>query len=151
MVRRQRLDCGAKISQILVRRADSEQAAVLLHHIDSGPAVACVDHQAHCAAWTQHVAKGAKTMVRIGQVMQHSRTNYQVERASNLPDALDRELMQLEVLKIVLALKIARVAQARVADVDCCDSRIGLAKRVPRGLRSAASGNQDFLSSPRLL
>jgi hypothetical protein len=59
--------------------------------------------------------------------------------------------MKLEVLEIVLALKIARVTQARVADVDCRDSRIGLAKRVPRGLRSAASGNQDFLSSSRLL
>src|ERR1700746_974138 len=117
MVWRQRLDCGAEISYILGRHADSEQAAVLLHHIDSGPAVACVDHQAHCAAWTQHVAKGAKTMIRVGQVMQHSRTNHQVEGASNLADALDRELMQLEVLKIVLALEIAGVAQARVADV----------------------------------
>src|ERR1700756_1908563 len=102
MVRRQRLDCGAKISQILVRRADSEQAAVLLHHIDSCPAVACVDSQAHCAAWTHHVSKRAKTLLRVRQMMQHSRTNHQVERASNLPDALDRELMQLEVLKIVL-------------------------------------------------
>ena len=83
--------------------------------------------------------------------MQHSCADHQVERASNLPDALDRELMQFEVLQIVLALKIARVAQARVADVDRRDSRIGLAKRVPRGLRRAAAGNQDFLSSPRLL
>jgi hypothetical protein len=83
--------------------------------------------------------------------MQHSGADHQVERASNLPDALDRELMEFEVLEIILALKIARVAQARVTDVDCGDSRIGLAKRVPRGLRGAASGNQDFLSSPRLL
>ena len=87
-------------------------------------------------------------MIRVGQVMQHSCADHQVERASNLPDALDRELMEFEILEIVLALKIARVAQARVADVDRRDSRIGLAKRVPRGLRSAASGDQDFLVLP---
>ena len=62
--------------------------------------------------------------------MQHSRANHQVERAANLIDALDRELMQFEILEIVLALKIARVAQARVADVDRRDSSIRLAKRV---------------------
>ena len=59
--------------------------------------------------------------------------------------------MQFEILQIVLALKIARVAQARVADVDRRDSSIGLAKRVPRRLRRAAAGDQDFLVSARLL
>ena len=82
--------------------------------------------------------------------MQHSCADHQVERATNLPDALDRELMQFEILQIVLALKIARVAQARVADVDRRDSSIGLAKRVPRGLRRAAASDQDFLVCPRL-
>ena len=59
--------------------------------------------------------------------------------------------MELEVLQIVLALKITRVTQARVADVDRRDSSIGLAERVPRGLRRATAGNQDFLVSSRLL
>src|SRR5229473_7238891 len=83
--------------------------------------------------------------------MQHSRTNHQVERASNLPDALDRELMQLEVLKIVLALKIARVAQARVADVDRGDPRIRLAERIPGCLRRAADGHENLLICARAL
>ena len=121
-----------------------EQAAILLHHINSSPAVACIDHQTHRAARSQDVAKGAKTVVRVGQVVQHSRANHQVERAANLLDALDRELMQFEILEIVLALKIARVAKARVADVDRGDSSIRLAKRVPRGLRSAAASDKDF-------
>ena len=90
-------------------------------------------------------------MIRVGQVMQHSGADHQVEGAANLPDALDRELMQFEILQIVLALKIARVAKARVADVDRRDSSIGLAERIPRGLRRAAASDQDFLVSSRLL
>ena len=112
------LSVAPRLSQIRRRRIDFEQAAVFLHHINSSSAVACVDHQAHRAARLQDVAKGAKTEVRVGQVMQHSCADHQVERATNLADALDRELMQFEILQIVLALKIARVAQARVADVD---------------------------------
>ena len=46
-------------------------------------------------------------------MVQHSRTNHQVERATNLPNAFDRELMQFEILQIVLALKIAGVAAGR--------------------------------------
>jgi hypothetical protein len=49
-------------------------------------------------------------------------------------DALDRELMQFEILEIVLALKLACVAKAGVADVDRRDSGVGLPERVPRGL-----------------
>ena len=58
-----------------------------------------------------------------------------------LLDALDREAMQFEIPEIVLALKIARVAKARVADVDCRHSSIGLAERVPRGLRRATASD----------
>src|SRR5271155_5327194 len=79
--------------------------------------------------------------------MQHSCTNHQVERAPNLPDALNRELMQFKILQIVLALKISSVAQARVTDVDCRDSSIGFAERVSCGLRCAAASDQDLLVS----
>ena len=134
MIRRQRVERGAETSQIRRRHTDFEQSAILLHHINSGPAVARIDHQTHRAARSQDVAKRAKTAVRIGQVVQHSRANHQVEGATDLMDALDRELMQFEILEIVLALKLARVAKAGVADVDRRDSSIGLAERVPRGL-----------------
>jgi hypothetical protein len=84
-------------------------------------------------------------------MVQHARANHQVERAADLPDPFDRELMQFEILEIVLALKLARVAKARVADVDRRDSRVGLAERVPRGLRRATASDQDFMVSARLL
>ena len=120
---------------------DLEQAAVLLHHIDSGPAIACVDHHAHRAVRSQDIAKRAKTFVRVGQVMQHAGANHQIEGSTEFGDALDRELVQFEILQIVLALKIAGVAKARVAYVDRRDSSIGLAERVPRGLRCATASD----------
>jgi hypothetical protein len=55
-------------------------------------------------------------------MVQHSRANHQVERATNLPNAFDRELMQFEILQIVLALKIAGVAKARVAIANATSS-----------------------------
>ena len=58
--------------------------------------------------------------------------------------------MQFEILQIVLALKIARVAKARIAHVDRGHSSIGLAERVPPGLRRTAASDQDFLVSARL-
>src|SRR5450631_3708526 len=42
------------------------------------------------------------------------------------------------------------MAKARVANVDRRDSSIGLTKRIPRGLRRATPGDQDFLVSTRL-
>ena len=151
MVRRQRFEGGAERSQIRRRRPNFKQAAVFLHHINSSPPVAGVDHQAHRAARPQDVAKGAKAVVRVGQVMQHPGANHHVERATDLPDALDRDLMQFEILQIVLALKLSGVTEAHVADVDRHDSSIGLAKRVPRGLGCAASSDEDFLVCPQLL
>ena len=66
-------------------------------------------------------------------------------------DALDRELMQFEILQIVLALKLACVAKAGAADVDRRDSGVGFPECVPRGLRRATAGDQDFEACPRLL
>jgi hypothetical protein len=79
MVRWQRFERVAETLQIRRRRLNFEEAAVFLHHINSSPAVACVDHQAHRAARSQDVAKGANTVVGVGQVMQHSRANHEVE------------------------------------------------------------------------
>src|SRR4030095_6619246 len=53
--------------------------------------------------------------------------------------------MELEVRQAILALKIACVAQARLADVNCCDPRLGLAKRVPGRLRRTATRDKDLL------
>src|SRR5271157_1556429 len=134
MVRRQSFERSAESLEIRLRRVNFEQATVLLHHIDSGSAVACVDHEAHRAARPQDVAEGAKTGVRILQVVQHSGTNHQIERSTHLPDPLDREYLRFEIFEIVLSLKFARVPQACVAYVDRSDPGVGLAERVSRGL-----------------
>src|SRR5271156_2165945 len=118
MVRRQRVKSGPKTSQLILRCPDAEKAAVLLNHIDSGPAVACIDHELHPAVGRKDGPQRSKADIRVSQVMQHSCANHEVERATNFLDPLDRELMEFEILQIVLALKIARVAQARLADVD---------------------------------
>ena len=67
------------------------------------------------------------------------------------PDVLDRQLMEFEVLQVVLSLKLARVAQAGLADVDGGDARVGLAKRISGRLRRAAAGNQNLLVSAQRL
>src|SRR5271170_3552775 len=59
--------------------------------------------------------------------------------------------MEIEVSQAVFSLQIARVAQARFADVDCCHPSIGLAQRISGGLGGSAAGNQDLPICPRLL
>ena len=82
-------------------------------------------------------------------MVQHASANDEVEGAPELRDALDRELMQFEIVQIVLSLKIARVAKARLADVDRRDPALGFAKRISRRLRRAAAGDEDFQVSAR--
>ena len=67
MVRRQRFERGTELRSSVADTPDFEQAAILLHHINSSPAVARVDHQAHRAARPQDVAESAKTVVRSGK------------------------------------------------------------------------------------
>ena len=141
MVGRQGLEGGTEIAQVVVGRTHAEETTVLLHHVDAGAAVRRIDHQVHRTLWTEHVTKGTETGVRVGQVVEHSGGHDLVERAPQLPDTLDRELMELEVAEVVLALEIARMPQARLADVDRGDSGLGLAQRMAGRLRRAAAGN----------
>src|SRR5258705_13387949 len=101
MVRRQGIKCGTEILQIAFRRTDAKQAAIFLHHVDPGPAVACIDHQMQGALRTKDVVKRAQSEVRIGKVMEHAGADNQVEGASKLADVFDRKLMQLEVFQTV--------------------------------------------------
>ena len=56
VIRRQSVESGPQVAQIGRRRVDAEEPAVLLQHVDAGPAVPRVDHQMHCAQGAQHVA-----------------------------------------------------------------------------------------------
>ena len=76
--------------------------------------------------------------------MEHAGANDQIERAPEFSNLLDRKSTEFEVLQIVLSLEIARMAQARLADIDRGDSGMRFAKRISRRLRRAAAGHEDF-------
>ena len=148
MGRRQLLKYFAKLSQVRVRGGDPEQAAILLHHVDAGSPVEGVHHQVHRPLRTQDIAKRTETDVRIRQMVKHSGADHLVEGASEFADILNRELVKFEILQLILLLELARVTQARLADIDGGDSGIRLAKGVPCGLRRAATGDEDLQVSP---
>ncbi len=102
----------------------------------------------HGALRTKDVAQGPKTEIGIGQVVEHAGRDDAVERASELADVLDRDLMELEILQVVFPLELARMAQARLADVDARDACIGIAQRVPGRLRRSAAGHENLLLTP---
>ena len=81
-------------------------------------------------------------------MVKHSGADHLVEGASELADVLNRQLMKLEILEVIFPLELARVAQARLADIDGGDSGVRLAERVPRRLRRAATRDEDLLVSP---
>src|SRR5262249_15379045 len=58
--------------------------------------------------------------------------------------------MKSKVLELVLFLKLARVREARSADVNGSDAGVRLAKGVSCCLRRAATGDQYFLTCARL-
>jgi hypothetical protein len=93
-------------------------------------------------------AQRAKADIRVGQVMEHARTDDLVERPAQVADLFDGKPMEIEVSQVVFLLKVARVAEARFADVDARYARIGLAHRVGRGLRGPTTGDQNFPPCP---
>src|SRR5215468_12406601 len=81
--------------------------------------------------------------------MQHAGADDLVERSAEFPDLLDRELMGIKVLQAGFALQIARMAQARLADVYCGHMRIGIAQRMDGRLRCPAPSDEDLPFCPR--
>ena len=102
----------------------------------------------HRATRTQDTAQRPQPLVRIRQVVKHPGADHVIERASELGHVFNRQLVKLEILELILSLKLARVTQARVADIDGGDAGIRLAKGVPRRLRRTATRNEDLLVSP---
>ena len=86
--------------------------------------------------------------IRVGQMVEHARADDLVECLAELPDLLDRQPMEIEVLQSIFLLKIARVVQAGFADVDCRDPGIRLAQRMDSSLGCSAAGDQDLLDLP---
>src|SRR5262245_34920820 len=89
--------------------------------------------------------------------MQHSGADDQIEGAPQIVNALDRQLMNFQIVQPVLSLEVAGMPQARLADVNGCDARGRFSKCVPCRLRGAAARHEDFeipalwLGWPRLV
>src|ERR1700730_15150428 len=83
--------------------------------------------------------------------MQHAGADDLVEGLAELPDPLDRQPMEIEISQAIFLLKIAHVAQAGFADVDCRHTSVGFAQRMNGSLRCSAAGHQDLSVCPWLL
>ena len=110
MIGRQRPDHAAQVAELGFRGGDAEQAAILLHQVDSGAPVCGIDHQVHGAVRRKHAAQRSKAKIGVGQVMEHTGTDDLVEHLVEFPDRFDRQLMKIEVSQAVFSLKIARMA-----------------------------------------
>ena len=132
-----------EIPDFLFRRPDAKSAAVLLQHVHARSAVRRVHHQVHDAVRFQHGAKRPQSSIRIGEVMQHTRAHNQIESPIQIAGAFDRPLPDLEIREVVLLLQLLGVIDARRADVDADDARVGPAESVLRRLPRAASGDED--------
>ena len=86
-----------------------------------------------------------------GKMVQHAGTDDLIECPAELPDLLDREPMEIEVSQVISLLKIARMAQAGLADVDCRYPSVRLAQRIDGSLRRSTAGDQDLSIWPLLL
>src|SRR5258708_22901793 len=84
-------------------------------------------------------------------MVEHAGTDDLIEHLPEFPDLLDREPMEIEVSQSIFLLKIARVAQAGFADVDCRHTSIRFAQRMNGSLGCSTAGDQDLSVCPLLL
>ena len=76
-------------------------------------------------------------------MVQNARAHDLVERHRQVADPIDRQLMDLEIGQVVLALEIFRVPDARRTEVDPDDPGRGTAGGVLRRLRCSAAGDEN--------
>jgi hypothetical protein len=98
----------------------------------------------HCTTGRKNIAQRSKAEIRVGQMVKHAGTNDLVECLVELSDLLDREPMEIKVSQAIFLLKIARMAQAGFADVDCRHTSIRLAQSMDSSLGCSAAGDQDL-------
>jgi hypothetical protein len=83
-------------------------------------------------------------------MMEHASTNDLVKRPAEFPNLLDGEAVEVEISQAIFLLKIARVAQAGFAEIDCGHISVWLAERMNGSLRRSTAGDQDLSIRPRL-
>ena len=122
---------------------DPQTAAVILQHVNAGPAIGGIGHQVHGAVWLEHGPQGAQPRVGIGQVVQHARTHNLVETAAQLAHPLDGQLIDVQIGQMIFTLERLGMTDARLADVDADHLASGLAQGVFGRLRGPAAGDKD--------
>ena len=85
VVLRQRLQRRDEIVDLPIRRPDPEPPAIVLEHVDAGPAVGRIHHQVHRAVGPQHGAQRAQARIGIREMVQHAGADDQIELALQLP------------------------------------------------------------------
>ena len=81
-------------------------------------------------------------------MVQDARAHDLIELFSELADALDGQLLHLEIGQVVLALEVLGAAHARRAEVDARDLGARPAQRVLGRLRRSAAGDEDACAPP---
>ena len=143
MCGRQRRETDDEIPDLVIGGTDADTAAELLQHVDAGPPVRGIHHQMHRAVRVEHVAQTPEGRLRVGEMVQNARAHDLVEGQTQLADALDRQLVDLEIGQAVLAPEILRVPHARRTEVDPDHPDRRTARGVLRRLRGSAAGDED--------
>ena len=113
------LEGSDEIANSVIVGDDAEAPAELLQHVDAGPSVWRVHHEVHDPAGREHVAQSAEAPVRIREVVEHAGADDLIEGLAQIAHrALERELVNLEVVEPVLSLELLGVANAGGAEVD---------------------------------
>src|SRR5271154_3244640 len=98
MIFGQIFECRSEILQLVSRRSDSQQAAIVLHHVNPGASVGGVNHELHRALWLQDITEGTQTNLWIRLVVQHSRADDLIEGFPQLPNIQKGKLSEFEVV-----------------------------------------------------
>ena len=76
-------------------------------------------------------------------MVQHTRAHDQIESPMQFTGAFERQLPDVEIREVVTSFQRLGVIDARRADVDTDDARLGTAQGVFRRLPGAAAGDED--------
>src|SRR5579862_2413454 len=91
----QRAERTSELWNVFRRGMDARSPAELLQHVDTGPPVRRVHHQVQGPIRLEHSAKSGETRIRVGEVMQNSRTHDLIETHPKIVNSLDSDLVDL--------------------------------------------------------
>jgi hypothetical protein len=134
---------GDEVANAFVGSADAEAVGEVLEHVNAGASVGSVKHEVHGSVGFEDGAEGAEPGVRVAEMMEDSSRDDLIEGGVQFVDAIDGELVDLEVGEVVFALEIFGVADAGCTEVDGGDVCGGPSEGVLCSLRGSAAGDED--------